>query len=304
MTARTLKQLLGALGAVAAVWLVVFLVSGRGGGEAEEITGPIATFFEGADSAGLSAVHFSRNFGTLDLRNVGGRWEADGFKTDSGSISRFFQTLSRSEVSSVAATNPANHGRMGVGADSAAYIELEQGGSTRRLLVGVDGPRTATFYARLPDEDVVYLLDSGVRSYVFRQLDDWRNRKMLAIDTALVRRIVVERDGQSATVVRADSGWTFQSGSPADGQAVKYILDQLGGGLVASRFVADTDSIGMLPAAGSTVAYDGSGAQLAAVTVGGGSGDRWGMAAGDSVRYRLPPFRVDLIVPTIESLRP
>jgi len=304
MTARTLKQLLGALGAVAAVWLVVFLMSNRGGSEAEEITGPIATFFEGADSAGLSAVRFSRSFGTLELRNVGGRWEADGFRTDSGSISRFFQSLSSTHAGSVAATNPTNHARMGVGADSAAYMELEQNGSTRRILVGVDGPRAGTFYARLPDEDVVYLLEGGVRNYVFRQLDDWRNRKMLAIDTAQVRRIVVQRDGQSATVVRADSGWTFQNGSAADGQSVKNILDQLGGGLVASRFVADTDSIGMLPAGGSTVAYDGSGAQLAAVTVGSGSGDRWGMAAGDSVRYRLPPFRVDLIVPTIESLRP
>jgi hypothetical protein len=40
------------------------------------------------------------------------------------------------------------------------------------------------------------------------------------------------------------------------------------------------------------------------VTVGSGSGDRWATAAGDSVRYRLPPFRVDLIVPRVETLRP
>ena len=85
---------------------------------------------------------------------------------------------------------------------------------------------------------------------------------------------------------------------------MQAILNELGGGLVASRFVADTDSIGKLPPGGTTTAYSASGEQLAQVTVGSGSGDRWGMAAGDSVRYRLPPFRVDLIVPRIETLRP
>jgi hypothetical protein len=193
---------------------------------------------------------------------------------------------------------------MGLAADSAAAIELEQGGTTRRILVGMDGPRAGTFYARMPDEDVVYLVDSGLRSYVFRQLDDWRNRRMLAIDTARVRRLTVERDGQSATLVRTDSVWTFADGSPANARPVQSILNELQGGLVAARFVSETDSIGMLPAGGTTVAYTDTGEQLASVTVGSGSGDRWATAAGDSVRYRLPPFRVDLIVPRVETLRP
>jgi hypothetical protein len=193
---------------------------------------------------------------------------------------------------------------MGVDADTAASMEIEQDGATRRILVGLDGPRARTFYARMPDEDAVYLVQSGLRSYVFRQLDDWRNRRLLAIDTARVRRITVERDGERATVVRADSTWTFENGGAANARIVQNIMEQLGGGLVASRFVAETDSIGRLPPGGTTVAYAESGEQLAAVTVGSGSGDRWGMAAGDSVRYRLPPFRVDLIVPRVETLRP
>jgi len=304
MSEWTLKRLLGALGAVAAVWLLVFFVSRRSDGDEAQVTGPIATFFEGADSSTLTAVRFRRSFGTLELRNVGGVWEAGGFKSDSGSISRFFQTLRDTEVTGVAATNPANHARMGLDPDTAASLELEQNGTTRRILVGLDGPRTGTFYARMPDEDVVYLVDSGLRSYVFRQLDDWRNRRMLAIDTSRVRRITVERDGQSATLVRTDSVWTFADGGPANARPVQNILNELGGGLVAARFVSDADSIGRLPPGGTTVAYAETGEQLAAVTVGSGTGDRWATAAGDSVRYRLPPFRVDLIVPRVETLRP
>jgi hypothetical protein len=304
VSARTLKRLVAALGAVAAVWLVVFLASNRSSDEAPEITGPIAAFLEGVDSSNLTAARFVRGQDTVVLRSVAGAWLVNGFRSDSGAVSRFFQTIEDTEVESLAATNPSNHARMGVDADTAAAMEIEQNGATRRMLVGLEGPRTGTFYARLPDEDVVYLMDGGLRSYVFRGLDDWRNRRLLAIDTARVRRITVERDSESATVVRTDSTWTFADGDPANARTVQAILNELGGGLVASRFVAETDSIGRLPAGGSTTAYTDSGDQLAAVTVGSGSGDRWAMAAGDSVRYRLPPFRVDLIVPRIETLQP
>ena len=304
MTERTLKRLIVALGAVAAIWVVVFLVSNRSGDEAPEITGPIVAYFEGVDSSNLGAARFIRTQDTVELREVDGVWLVDGFRSDSGAVARFFETLAETEVTAVAATNPSNHARMGLDADTAAAMEIEQNGETRRLLVGLDGPRPRTFYARMPDEDVVYLVESGLRSYVYRGLDDWRNRRMLAIDTARVRRITIERDGESATVVRTDSTWTFANGDAANTRTVQNILNELGGGLVASRFVAETDSIGRLPPAGSTVAFDESGERLAAVTVGGGSGDRWGMAEGDSIRYRLPPFRVDLIVPRIQTLSP
>jgi len=304
MSARALRGLLAALGVVAAVWLVVFVASDRGGDAEPAIEGPIATFFDGVSESTLGAARLSSATGTVELRRVADRWEVNGFRSDSGAVARFFQTLGETRVERLAATNPANHGRMGLVADSAARIELEMGGATRALLVGLEGPRTATMYGRLPDEDAVYIFESGLRSYVFRALDDWRNRRMVRIDTAQVRRIDVRRDRDAFQLVRADSAWTFADGSPADARQVEGLMNELAQGVVASRFVADTDSIGQLPEGGRTIVYDASGAQLTAVTVGAGSGDRWGMVAGDSVRYRLPPFRVDLVVPTLESLRP
>jgi hypothetical protein len=303
MSPRTLKRLLGALGAAAAVWLVVFLVSNREVSE-PAIEGSIATFFEGVSDSTLDAVRFTRPDGSVELRKVGADWEVNGFRSDSGAVARFFGVLAESRVESLAANNPSNHARMGVSVDSAAAMVLEAGGATRTLLIGLDGPRAVTMYARMPDEDAVYLVASGLRAYAHRQLEDWRNRRMLAIDTSQVRRIAVTRERASYELVRADSVWTFANGSPTDARQVQGILNELQGGLVASRFVAPTDSIGLLPQGGSTTAYGPNGEQLAVVTVGSGSGDRWGMVAGDSVRYRLASFRVDAIVPTLESMRP
>ena len=52
------------------------------------------------------------------------------------------------------------------------------------------------------------------------------------------------------------------------------------------------------------MAYSESGDVLAEVTIGTGTGERWAMAAGDSVRYRIATFRANLITPTLESVTP
>jgi hypothetical protein len=290
------------------LWGVATLVS-RAGGDSMSAGGDVGAFFVAADPASVTAVRIGRPADAIALVAVDGRWRVNGFSADSGSVARLFETLGTASVASLAATNPSNHERMGVSPDSARTLELTVGGATRSLLFGKEGPRVATIYARLPDDDDVYLVEAGLWSHLNRQLDDWRNRRMLTIDTSQVRRIAVDRDGDRFTLVRADTAWTFEDGSGARAQQVQSILGELGGSLVASRFVPDSDSLAARPPGGTTVAYSATGDVLAEVTVGAGlgaegSGDRWGMVAGDSVRYRLPGFRVNLIVPTRESLQP
>jgi len=300
MSQKTLTRLLAALGIVVVLWAGATLLSRRGGSSAP--TGEIAAFFEGVDSSTVTGVTIANNGDTTELEPQGDTWEVNGFQADSGTVARFFQAIRDTKVGSLAASNPANHARMGVSADSAGSLALEVGGSERTLLLGKAGPRASTVYARLPDEDDVYLLDSSLRSSLTRGLDDWRNRRMLAIDTSKVSRIEVQRGDDDFTLVRGDSAWTFEDGAATDSVKVQGILGQLGGGLVASRFVPDDDPLAALPPGGSTTAYSATGDVLAKVTIGGGDGDRWAMAQGDSVRYRLASFRIDLITPTEESV--
>jgi hypothetical protein len=308
MSEKALKQLVGALAVVIALWGTVTLVS-RVGDDAAFVGSDVGSFFEGIDAASVTSLRIQRPTDTITLLAQGGTWRVNGFVADSGSVARFFQVLGDASVGGLAATNPANHERMGVATDSARTLEVTVGGVTRALLFGKEGPRVATIYARMPGQDDVYLVQGGLWSHLNRQLDDWRNRNMLAIDTSRVSRIVVNRDGDRFTLVRADTVWTFEDGTAARATQVRSILGELGGGLVASRFVPDSDTLSARPASGSTTAYSAEGDVLAEVTVGAGlgpegAGDRWGMVAGDSVRYRLPGFRVNLIVPTRASLQP
>ena len=303
MSERALKQLVGALAVVVGLWVVASLFSGGGGG-AIGASGEIVTFFDGVEESTISAVRLSDSEGDIELLPDGDMWSVNGWRSDSSVVARFFDALTEVTVGDLAATNPANHDRMGVSVDSAGTLEIDADGSVRILLVGNQGPRFSTAYGRLPGEDEVYLLEGNIRSQLTRQLDSWRDRKMVAIDSSRVTRIEVERDGEAFTLVRGDSVWTFEDGSEATPGQVRSILSELSGGLVASRFVAEEDSLAALERGGSTAAYSDLGEVLAEVTVGSGDGDRWATVTGDSVLYRLPSFRVDLITPTLESVRP
>ncbi len=303
MSEKALKRLVGALAVVVVLWIVATLVSRAGDGSIGG-GGDLAAFFEGVDAGSVTSVGILGPQDTVRLSLDGATWRVNGFRADSGSVARLFQALQDAEMDGLIATNPSNHERMGVSADSARTLELGVAGSTRSLLFGDEGPRPSTIYAREPGSDEVYLVEGALWNHLRRQLDDWRNRRMLAIDTSRVARIAVLRDQDAFTLVRADSVWTFADGSAAWASQVRSLLGELGGGLVASRFVPDGDSLAALPQGGATVAFSAEGDVLAEVTVGSGTGDRWGMVVGDSVRYRLPGFRVNAITPTLESVRP
>lgn len=302
MSERALKKLVGALGVIVALWLVASLLSRGGGGI--EAPSDIAATFDGVDATSVTAVRFVQPAETIELRRDADAWRVNGFRTDSGSVARFFEAVESAVGGGLVATNPSNHERMGVAGDSARTLEIDVGSETRTVLIGNAGPRLSTAYARRPGEDEVYLLEGGLRTHVVRSLDGWRNRLMVSIDTSLVSRIAVSRDDEAFTVVRGDSAWTFEDGGEVSERPVQSVLEQLGGALVAAGIVADEDSLATRPEGGSTVAYDESGEVLAEVTVGSGPGERWAMAAGDSVRYRIASFRADLIIPTLESVTP
>jgi len=298
----TLKKLVGALAVVALLWVVALLLT-RGGGSLD-VPSDLAATFEGVTDATTDGVRFIGPDDTIELTRDGDAWRVNGFQADSGNVARFFSSVAEAQVGDLIATNPANHERMGVAGDSVRTLEIDTGGETRRLLVGGEGPRFSTAYVRLPDQDEVYLLEGGLRPHLIRRLDDWRNRKMLAIDTSRVARLDVSRAGDSFTLVRGDSAWTFEGGGPTVARQVTNVLEQLAGSLVASGFVPEGDSIAALPQDGATVAYSEAGDVLARVTFGSGSGERWAMAAGDSIRYRIASFRANLISPTRELVTP
>lgn len=301
MSDRTLKLLVGALAVSVALWAVVSLISsGRG---AIGATGEAARFFDGVDTASVESVRLEGPTGAVELARAADGWRVNGWEAGPSTVERFLTALAEAEVGDLAAANPANHERMGVSADSAVTLEVRVAGATRTLLVGDQGPRFGTAYGRLPERDEVYVIEGDIRGHVRRGVDEWRDTEILAVDTASVARVEVERDGEAYALVRGDSAWTFEGGDPVDPIQARNVLTELAS-MIAAGFLTEADSIYGLPEGGSSTAYAADGRVLADLTVGSGEGERWVRASGDSIVYRLSTFRVGRLIPTRETLTP
>ncbi|MGD2121152.1 MAG: DUF4340 domain-containing protein [Gemmatimonadota bacterium] len=300
MSERTLKLLLIAVVGLAVLWLGVSYFPGGGGGSA----GPsedMATLFDDVTPESVSRLSLRGPAGEeeIDLRRENGEWKVNGFRADSATVARFWEALKEAEVGDLVASNPANHPRMGVSADSAWTMELGLAGGSRSLLMGSSGARYGTSFVRLPDADQVYLLTGNLRSQVTRSLDDWRNKRVATVDTAGVWRIELERDEGGYTLERADSLWVLGDGAEANPTSVRGILGEIAR-LDATGFYEEGDS---LPGLEATLrALDQAGGVRLILEVGSGEGDRWVRAAGDSITYQVASWRVSRLLPDLEAV--
>lgn len=303
MSERFFKRLVGAALALIAVWLLVTWIGGRNENAAAPPPEALAGFFNGLGADQVDSVTVRGPGRTLVLAGGPAAWTVNGFRADSATMARFWSTVASSSIADQVARNPANHARMGLAADSAIAVTFHAGEQDERLLVGKAGARYGTAFVRLPGEDPVYLLDGDLRAHVTRNVDEWRDKRLTAVDTALVSTLEVHVAAGSYRLLRSDTVWTIEDdNATASATAVRNILSELSD-LRASGFLAAGDSLAVLPAAGSVTALDTAGDTLGHVNLGAGEGDRWARVSGDSVIYRLPSWKVSRLAPLPDQVR-
>lgn len=303
MSERALKQLVGALAVLVLVWGVATLLRGGAGTGSIQASGRMASFFDGMGPGAVTEIRIDHGGATVTLRSSGEGWTANGYAGDEAAIDGFLSTLGEAVVGDLTATNPENHARMGVTPDSAYTMTVVTGSGERTLLVGKSGRRFGTAYVRLPDDDDVYLLDGDLRAQLGRDVDAWRDRTIVAIDTASVASLVIEQESGGYTVQRGDSAWTFDNGGAVTASAVSGILSELAG-LMASGFLSEGDSVSAAPEVASLQALSADGTVLAEVRFGSGTGDRWARSASNEYLYRVSNFRVMRAAPERTAVEP
>ena len=290
MSDKTLRASLYFLGGVTVLYLLVTLLKGGDGGGPTEDSGLAAVLGE-LDGEWLTRVELAGPEETIDLSKDGGVWTVNGFEADSAAVARFLRAVDEVEVGSVAATNPANHERMGVTAESAWTMTVD--GATT-VLLGNSGNRYRTFYARLPEADEVSLVEGDLRSAATRSLFDWRNKVMVRADTAAVMSIRVTRDGTTSLYERQDSVWTVD-GEEAEGATVGDLLQELAG-LRASGFAPQDADMPDTPDR-SVVALDADGNEVASVQLTEQESNFRASSPASPYIFEIANFRADRIAP-------
>lgn len=301
MSTRTLTRLLGAAGVLLGLWLAIALLgSGRGGGS--EPAGEWTGFFDRLNRVTVSEVRLDGEDGQRVIAREGSSWTIDGLRADSGTVARFWDSVEDASISGLVSRNPENHDRMGLAEESAHSMTFELDGESRILLVGDAGTSAGTSFVRKPGSDETYVLSSNFNAHMDRALADWRDRRVVIVDTAAVARIELTAEDGAHTVSRGDSAWTVANGAEADPTAVRAILEELAI-LRANGFAEADHEVFEAPAELSLTALGGTGDTLAVLTLGEGEGDRWVTARGDTTVYRLPSFRAARLIPSGERLQ-
>ena len=300
MSTRTLTRLLGAAGALLGLWLAITFL-GSAGGEDSEPAGEWTDFFDRLNRVTVSEVRLDGQDGQRVIAREGSSWTIDGLRADSGTVARFWDSVEEASIRGLVSRNPENHDRMGLADGSAQSMTFELDGESRTVLVGDAGTSAGTSFVRTPGSDEAYVLNSNFNAHITRAVNDWRDRRVVIIDTAAVARIDLTAEDGAHTISRGDSAWTVADGTEADPGAVRAILEELAV-LRANGFAEADNDVFDAPPDLSLTALDGTGDTLAVLTLGEGEGDRWVTARGDTTVYRLPSFRTSRLIPDGERL--
>jgi hypothetical protein len=300
---QTLIRLLAVAGGLVGTWLLITFLSGRPE-PVPEAESEWSALLGGLTSGTVTSIVIEDSLGTrvLQAEDGGSRWTVDGFETDPAVVTRFWSAMGDAYVSDMVASNPENHERMGVAEGSTVTATFETASGPTTILVGAAGAAPGTAFVRRPGEDAVYLLQGGLRTHFVREQSEWREKRMLNLDTAAVHTVHIERPGESYTVIRADTSWTVD-GAPARTFNVTSIMEELAT-LRGTDFLVPGDSLYELPLAITVTALGASGDTMTVVNLGEGERDRRGTVRGDSIVYRVPQFRIDRIAQPLANLVP
>lgn len=289
MSEKTLRACIYTLVAVGGLYLIATLA--RGGAGARSVDAGLAAALEEIAAGPHESFVMEGPDGTIRLELSGGAWTVNGFEADSSAVERLIRAVEETETAGVAGTNPANHARFGLTPDSAWTFSA---GDAPPVLLGKNGNRFRTAYARLPDSDPVSLIEGDLRSAVARPLVDWRDRVVLRADTSAVARIAVTHAGETRVYERQDSTWTVE-GTEAEAATVRTILQELAS-LRATGFAAEGAE---MPEAAdrAVVATDADGTELASLEMAEQEGNFWLKAAASPYIFEIPIFRANRLAP-------
>jgi len=299
MSERALKRILMVAGGVVALYLVTLLVGGGGGEDGG--ADALADFVAAIEPDRIRAMRFVREGDTIRLEESPEGWRVETHPADSGRVARFLEDLGELATGGVVARNPENHGRLGVSEEEATTVTLvHEDGGEATLLVGNPGPTAPSAYVRLPGGDPVYVLEGTFRNAVRRDVDQWRNRRIAAVDTSGATTVEVTREGATYTLSRGDEGWRID-GEEAAAAEVRSLLGELAS-LEAAGFAPDTAA---LPEVQRRVrVLGGEGEVLAELAIAEPEEGTYWLTSGEvPTVYEISSFRVDRLTPDPESLR-
>ena len=108
------------------------------------------------------------------LIKKGDRWLLNNKKVDKNAIDELFKGLKESEVEQLAATKNAKMASLQIDDKSGKKVTFSTKNTRNTYIIGKQGLDGMSFYARLPDENKVYLAKGNLGIIFAKKSSDWR----------------------------------------------------------------------------------------------------------------------------------
>jgi len=211
------------------------------------------------------------------------------------------------------AEDSSSFGRMGVDSATGRWLRISSAGKPLlRLIVGARGSEYASAYIRRPGESRVYLWRGRLAGLLDRGADEWRDKRIAAVNLDSVQAIEVERGKDRYTLRRRDKAWAIEGGptTATDSGAVARLLERYRA-ITAASFASpkQADSTRTLRPARRAALRGAGGALLVALSFDSTSGAyvvrrTGGTATGGepAAAYRMNTWDVDGLTPARSTL--
>lgn len=293
MSGESLKRLAIALLALLVVWVGLTLFRNAG----KDSQGRFA--MPKVDQAAVDRIAIHRGSDTVQLVKVGTGWTVNGLAASSSLVTQLFEamadTASRSELIAESATS---HQRLGIDSATAKRLLFRQGDKgVAEVLIGSRGSSYESVYLRLPGSDEVYQVKGRLFELVERQVDDWRDKRVVAVEPDSVAGVEVVRPKESYTLAKVGTSWTLD-GAPADSSAVASLLNQyraLDAGGFATRAQEDSADF---TRPDLTIRLKGPADRvLAAIAIDSAMAGFWTRREGNPTTFRLDSWVIPQLAP-------
>ena len=240
-------------------------------------------------------------------------WTADGHRAAPDAVSDLFQALHDSVKPELVAEDSSSFGRMGVDSASGRWLRISNAGKPLlRLIVGARGSEYSSAYVRRPADSRVYLWRGRLAGLLDRAADEWRDKRIAAVNLDSVQAIEVERGKDRYTLRRRDKAWAIEGGptTATDSGAVARLLERYRA-ITAAGFASpkQADSTRTLRPARRAALRGAGGALLVALSFDSTSGAyvvrrTGGTATGGepAAVYRMNTWDVDGLTPARSTL--
>jgi hypothetical protein len=154
-------------------------------------------------------------------------WTVNGARAAPASVTDLFQALTDKVHPELVAQDASSFARLQVDSATGRPLRLVGGGkAVLELIVGVRANEFQSVYLRRPGDAQVYLWRGALASVVRRGADDWRDKRIAALEPDSIGALDVQRGPERYTARRVGTTWVV-NGAATDSAAVAQYLDRV-----------------------------------------------------------------------------